>query len=118
MLNQLILTIMNTLKNRIENAKAEAIEVLHDLMDKGEDMSDYLHIGDGLDWDCDINISVGEAERHGRGQYSCEIYGEITSLRVYASSDDDTILYEENDVYSDTIESDWQDDLEVYGYCD
>lgn len=117
MLN-LILTIMNTLKDRIEEAKAIAIEVLHDMMDKGYDFSDYLHVGDGLDWDCNINISVGDPSRHGRGQYSCEIYGEITSLRVYASRDDDTIVYEETDVFSDTIESDWQDDLEVYGYCD
>lgn len=109
---------MKTLNERIESAKAEAISILHDMMEKGEDIFDYLHVGDGLDWDCDINISVGEAERHGRGQYSCEIYGEITALRVYASSDDDTILYEEKDVYSDTIESDWQDDLETYGYCD
>lgn len=117
MLN-LILTIMNTLKNRIEEAKEEAKSILYGLMDKGEDVSDYLHVGDGLDWDCDINVSVGDAERHGRGQYSCEIYGEITALRVYASRDDDTIVYEETDVFSDTIESDWQDDLEVYGYCD
>ena len=87
-------------------------------MDKEEELSDYLYIGEGLDWDCDITISVGDVERHGRGQYSCEICGEITALRVYASSDDDTILFEETDVYSDTTESDWQDDLEVYGYCD
>lgn len=106
------------LNERIENAKSIAISVLQDMMDKGEDVFDYLYIGDGLDWDCNINITVGDAKRHGRGQYSCEIYGEITSMRVYASRDDDTILYEEKDVYSDTIESDWQDDLEVYGYCD
>ena len=112
----LIFTIMETLNNRIENAKEKAIEVLHDLMDKGEELSDYLYIGEGLDWDCDINVYVGDAERHGRGQYSCEICGEITALRIYASSDDDTILYEETDVYSDTTASDWQDDLEVYGY--
>lgn len=108
---------MKDLATRIKEAKEEAMDILRGLMADGEDVNDYLHVSEDNTWDAEMSVCVDDKRRVGIGSYECKVYGYITRLTVYESGDDDTVAYEEEDMFEDTMTLDYQDDLEVYGRC-
>jgi len=116
-INDLTCSDMKDLATRIKEAKEEAMDILRGLMAEGEDVEDYLHIANDNTWDAEMSVCVSDGRSVGIGSYECKVYGYITRLTVYESVDDDTVAYEEEDVFEDTMTLDYQDDLEVYGRC-
>lgn len=113
MINDLTSSDMKDLATRIREAKEEAMDILRGLMEKGEEVEKEI-VSDDLTWCADMSVVQGDEWRTGRGQYEYEVFG-TANLTIFASSDDDTVVYEET--IEDSMTLDYQDDLEVYGRC-